>query len=99
MNHLYEQLTALKLTGFRDALKKQLAQPGTYQELGFEERLSLLTAEELTCRENRKAERLIKHARFRLNAELSKLDYQSWIIVTIEGWTGPSSVHSVRETG
>lgn len=46
MNHLYEQLTALKLTGFRDALKKQLAQPGTYQELGFEERLSLLTAEE-----------------------------------------------------
>ncbi|WKB06165.1 ATP-binding protein [Escherichia coli] len=65
MNHLYEQLTALKLTGFRDALKKQLAQPGTYQELGFEERLSLLTAEELTCRENRKAERLIKHARFR----------------------------------
>lgn len=52
MNHLYEQLTALKLTGFRDALKKQLAQPGTYQELGFEERLSLLTAEELTCREN-----------------------------------------------
>ncbi|CAH5460897.1 hypothetical protein AI2843V1_4466 (plasmid) [Escherichia coli] len=37
MNHLYEQLTALKLTGFRDALKKQLAQPGTYQELGFEE--------------------------------------------------------------
>ncbi|WP_438398669.1 ATP-binding protein, partial [Escherichia coli] len=67
MNHLYEQLTALKLTGFRDALKKQLAQPGTYQELGFEERLSLLTAEELTCRENRKAERLIKHARFRLN--------------------------------
>lgn len=59
----------------RDALKKQLAQPGTYQELGFEERLSLLTAEELTYRENRKAERLIKHARFRLNAELSKLDY------------------------
>ncbi len=56
MNHLYEQLTALKLTGFRDALT-QLAQPGTYQELGFEERLSLLTAEELTCRENRKAER------------------------------------------
>lgn len=90
MNHLYEQLTALKLTGFRDALKKQLAQPGTYQELGFEERLSLLTAEELTCRENRKAERL--------GSDLM-LSYQSWIIVTIEGWTGPSSVHSVRETG
>ncbi len=94
MNHLYEQLTAPNSPASGDALKKQLAQPGTYQELGFEERLSLLTAEELTCRENRKAERLIKHARFRLNAELSKLDYPNR-----EGWTGPSSVHSVRETG
>ncbi len=84
MNHLYEQLTALKLTGFRDALKKQLAQPGTYQELGFEERLSLLTAEELTCRENRKAERLIKHARFRLNAELSKLDYTLYHCIVLQ---------------
>lgn len=28
MNHLYEQLTELKLTGFRDALKNQIAQPG-----------------------------------------------------------------------
>ncbi|ECC3466297.1 ATP-binding protein [Salmonella enterica subsp. enterica] len=60
MNHLYEQLTELKLTGFRDALKNQIAQPGAYQELGFEERLSLLASEELTCRENRKAERLDK---------------------------------------
>lgn len=54
MNHLYEQLTALKLTGFRDALKKQLAQSGTYQELSFEERLSLLIAEELTWKFSRK---------------------------------------------
>lgn len=77
MNHLYEQLMELKLPGFRDALKNQMAQPGAYQELGFEERLSLLAAEELTCRENRKAERLIKQAKFRLNAELSKLDYRS----------------------
>ncbi len=58
-------------------LKSNLLSQATYQELGFEERLSLLTAEELTCRENRKAERLIKHARFRLNAELSKLDYRN----------------------
>ncbi len=78
MNHLYEQLTALKLTGFRDALKSNLLNRAHTGELGFEERLSLLTAEEeLTCRENRKAERLIKHARFRLNAELSKLDYRN----------------------
>lgn len=77
MNHLYEQLAELKLTGFLDALKNQIAQPGAYLELGFEERLSLLASEELTCRENRKAERLVKQARFRLSAELSKLDYRS----------------------
>lgn len=62
---------------FRDELKNQVAQPGAYQELGFEERLSLLASEELTCRENRKAERLVKQAKFRLSAELSKLDYRS----------------------
>ncbi|VCY81705.1 Putative transposase (identified by ISEscan HMM) [Escherichia coli] len=45
MNHLYEQLTALKLTGFRDALKSNLLNRA-HTELGFEERLSLLTAEE-----------------------------------------------------
>ncbi|PAV10504.1 ATP-binding protein [Arsenophonus sp. ENCA] len=77
MNHLYEQLTVLKLNALRDALRNQNAQPNTYQELGFEERLSLLVAEELTNRENRKAERLIKQAKFRLNAELSELDYRS----------------------
>ena len=47
MSHLYEQLTELKHTGFR-----QTAQPSAYQELGFEERLSLLASEELTCRAN-----------------------------------------------
>ncbi|EHB8435974.1 ATP-binding protein, partial [Salmonella enterica] len=55
----------------------QIAQPGAYKELGFEERLSLLASEELTCRENRKAESLVKQVRFRLSAELSKLDYRS----------------------
>ncbi|SPP32619.1 hypothetical protein ARAF_2960 [Arsenophonus endosymbiont of Aleurodicus floccissimus] len=77
MNHLYEQLTVLKLKVLRDALRNQNAQPNTYQELGFEERLSLLIAEELTNRENKKAERLIKQAKFRLNAELLELDYRS----------------------
>lgn len=67
----------LKLTGFRDALKNQIAQPSEYQELGFEERLSLLVSEELTCRENRKSERLVKQAKFRLSAKLTKLDYRS----------------------
>ncbi|WP_286207517.1 hypothetical protein [Escherichia coli] len=45
--------------------------------MGFEEHLSLLASEELTCRENRKAERLVKQAKFQLSAELSRLDYRS----------------------
>lgn len=45
---------------FRDALKKQLAQLGTYQNQVSEEHLPLLAAEELTCSENRKSERLLK---------------------------------------
>nr|WP_321160956.1 ATP-binding protein [Enterobacter roggenkampii] len=44
---------------------------------GGRSRLSLLASEELTCRENRKAERLVKQAKFRLSAELSRLDYRS----------------------
>ncbi|BBU84218.1 hypothetical protein EIMP300_56180 [Escherichia coli] len=66
MNHLYEQLTALKLPASVLRFKRITEAGDIPDELGFEERLSLLTAEELTCRENRKAERLIKHARFRL---------------------------------
>lgn len=66
MNHLYEQLTELKLTGFLNALKNQIAQPGAYLELGFEERLSLLASEELTCRENRRGSDLAP-------------SYQNWI--------------------
>ncbi|MDO1900647.1 ATP-binding protein, partial [Escherichia coli] len=54
-----------------------MAQPGRCQELGSEERMTLRTAEELACREDRKAERLIRQARIRLNAELSKLDCRS----------------------
>ncbi|VCY75197.1 hypothetical protein BANRA_04583 [Escherichia coli] len=34
MNHLYEQLTALKLTGFRDALKSNLLSRA-HTELGL----------------------------------------------------------------
>ncbi len=64
MNHLYEQLTALGSPASVMRLKNNLLNRA-HTGLGFEERLSLLTAEELTCRENRKAERLIKHARFK----------------------------------
>ncbi|MCU8466056.1 ATP-binding protein, partial [Vibrio vulnificus] len=51
--------------------------PSTYQEMSFEERLSLLLDEELTQRENKRIARLLKQAHFRLHAELEELDYRS----------------------
>ncbi|RAW99190.1 MULTISPECIES: IS21-like element helper ATPase IstB [unclassified Photorhabdus] len=77
MNTLYEHLTCLRLSGFRDALRQQVSLPSSYNELGFEERLLLLVEEELTHRENQKADRLIKQAHFRLRGELEALDYRA----------------------
>ncbi|MFM2663323.1 IS21-like element helper ATPase IstB [Vibrio mediterranei] len=76
MQPLYNQLTQLRLSGIKQALEHQCEVPGTYQEMSFEERLSLLLDEELTQRENKKIARLLKQARFRLNAELEELDYR-----------------------
>lgn len=63
-NTLAEQLTNLRLTSFGAALEKQQAQPQPYQGLTFIERLSLLLDEEISQREQRKIERLIKQPEF-----------------------------------
>lgn len=77
MQTLQTQLTQLKLSGIKSALARQNDIPSTYQEMSFEERLSLLLDEELTQRENRKVARLLKQARFRLAAELEEWDYRA----------------------
>lgn len=77
MNHslLMKQLTQLHLNGMADALEKQLMQPGLYQALGFNERLELLLNAEATDRDNRKLTRLLKQAKFKLNASIAEIDY------------------------
>ena len=77
MQQLIQQLNHLKLSGVREALTQQTEQPNLYKELCFNERLSLLLAQELSQRERRKIERLTGQARFRLRAELEHIDYQS----------------------
>ena len=52
------------------ALERQLEQPGTYDDLSFTERMGLLVE-----RENRKQQRLVREARFRLRADLCDIDY------------------------
>ncbi len=72
---IIEQLRALRLTAFSQALEQQRQQPTTYAELGFEERLTLLLDHELLGRENNRINRLRKQAKFRLSAQPEKLDY------------------------
>ena len=47
-----QQLRQLKLTGMAEAFELQMNQPGTYDELSFEERMANLMANEITYRGN-----------------------------------------------
>lgn len=70
---LLDKLTQLKLSAFRQALADQLSNP-QYNELSFEERLGLLIDIELTRRTNNRRQRLIRAARFPLQATIEELD-------------------------
>ncbi|NRA84169.1 MAG: ATP-binding protein [Gammaproteobacteria bacterium] len=77
MNTIYNQLNALNLSGIRDALILQTEQPNHYKELAFEERLTLLLDNEINERTNRRVERLIRQAKFRVQAQVEQLDYRA----------------------
>lgn len=70
------QLRQLKLSGMANALLSQTEQPGTYAALSFEERLQLLTDSEHLDRNQRKQQRLIKAAHFKIAANSRDIDYQ-----------------------
>jgi DNA replication protein DnaC len=70
------QLRQLKLGGMAHALQTQLEQVGTYEGLSFIERLSLLLEQENLSRNQRKQERLIRQACFKLSATVQEIDYQ-----------------------
>lgn len=70
---LLDKLSHLKLTGFRQALEEQLANP-RYAELTFEERLGLLLDVETTRRANNRLKRRIQAAKFPLPATMVDLD-------------------------
>ena len=73
---LLTQLRQLKLTAMAEALQTQLEQTGTYSELSFIERLHLLIEHEHLHREQRKQERLIRQAHFKLRAIVADIDYR-----------------------
>ncbi|MEE9423855.1 MAG: IS21-like element helper ATPase IstB [Methylococcales bacterium] len=70
------QLRQLKLSGMANALVSQVEQPNTYDGLAFEQRLQLLADREQQDRENRKQQRLLKAAKFKLAANSNAIDYQ-----------------------
>lgn len=74
---LTQQLNDLRLSTILRSLALQEEQPHLYSDLSFHARLSLLLGEELSSREQRKIERLVKQAKFRLAAHPSQIDYRS----------------------
>lgn len=70
------RLRDLRLSGMAQALQRQQEQSNTYETLPFLERLGLLVEQECLVREQRKQDRLIQQARFKLRATLQDIDYQ-----------------------
>ncbi len=75
INQTLEHLRNLKLTAMAQALEEQMEQPATF-DLSFEERLSLLVMREITDRENRRLQRLLKTARLKQPACVEDIDYR-----------------------
>lgn len=70
------QLRHLKLTGMANAFERQNEQPGTYDDLSFSERIQLLIDSESNERDDRKQQRLLKAAHFKILANAKEIDYQ-----------------------
>lgn len=71
INHMHE----LRLGAMASAFEQQQEQIATFESLSFTERLSLLLEHEILIRGNRKQERLVRQAKFKLNASVQEIDY------------------------
>jgi DNA replication protein DnaC len=71
-----QQLRQLKLTGLAEALEMQFNQPNTYEELSFAERINLAVQQEVTYRHDKRLQRLLKAARFKVTARMEDIDYR-----------------------
>ena len=73
-NSTVDGLHSLRLPGMARGLLEQREHPD-YDALGFEERLAMLVDRELTERQNRKLDRMLKAAHLRLSATIEGIDY------------------------
>ena len=75
MEHLLSQMRQLRIAAMAAALEQQWQTPNTYDELSFEERLSLLVEQAYLNRENNRIKRLRKQANLRFEAKPEALRY------------------------
>lgn len=73
--HYLMQLRTLKLSGMAQALELQWSQPHTYDDLSFDERVGFMVSQEITSRANKRLQRLLKAARFKIDARIEAIDY------------------------
>ena len=64
LNNTLERLRAMKMSAFADELERQTEDAENYNQLGFEDRLSLLVDCEWNRRQNNKLLRYIRNAHF-----------------------------------
>ena len=69
-----QQLYRLKLSGIAEGLKRQMEQPNTFDSLSFVERLDILLQQEVDYRDTNKVSRLLKAAKFSLDADPNNID-------------------------
>lgn len=69
------RLRELKLSGMASALEHQQQQVSAFEGLAFTDRLDMLLETEQQLRENRKQDRLIQQAQFKLCANVENIDY------------------------
>ena len=64
LNNTLEHLRAMKLSAFASELERQMEDAGSYNQLGFEDRLTLLVDSEWNRRQSNKLNRYIRNAHF-----------------------------------
>lgn len=72
-----EKLEALGLSSMAAGLAEQLEAPGTYEPLGFSDRLGLLVDKEADARETRRLATRLRAAKLRYQASVEDIDFAS----------------------
>ncbi|HEU5002593.1 MAG TPA: IS21-like element helper ATPase IstB [Actinomycetota bacterium] len=76
-NPTIDKLTALGLSTMATGLADQLAMPGTFEGLPFEDRLGLLVDKEADARDSRRLATRLKAARLRYPGALEDIDWRA----------------------